>query len=49
MTLETKRKLLQQKLHLRIKELGPTHPSAVEISQNLDKVILEIQKTLKKL
>jgi hypothetical protein len=46
MSLEAKRKLLQQKLHLRTKELGPTHPATIEVSQNLDKVILEIQKTI---
>jgi len=47
MALESKRKLLKKELYLRIKELGPTHPATVEKSQELDKVILEIQKTLK--
>jgi len=47
MTLEAKRKLLKKEMELRAKELGLTHPATVAKSQELDKVMLEIQKTLK--
>jgi uncharacterized protein involved in exopolysaccharide biosynthesis len=48
MTLETKRKLLQQKIELRSKTLKLTHPAIIKLSKELDKVTSEIQKTIKK-
>lgn len=47
MTLEAKRKLLQQQLDLRIQQLGLTHIATIEKSKELDGVILEMQNKLK--
>ena len=46
--LDYKRNLLLKQLELRTKELGITHPSTVAKSQELDKVILEMQRKMSK-